>query len=83
MPGIQDMLKGVASKKGINYDEWTENLKHKNQWHVGESASTAPPGQGRGGRGREGGMPLLPHSALQSASKSLGALLLTSLTRND
>jgi len=34
MPGIQDMLKAVASNKGIDYDKWTENLKHSNQWHV-------------------------------------------------
>eukprot|EP00200_Dunaliella_tertiolecta_P002447 CAMPEP_0202342650 /NCGR_PEP_ID=MMETSP1126-20121109/3128_1 /ASSEMBLY_ACC=CAM_ASM_000457 /TAXON_ID=3047 /ORGANISM="Dunaliella tertiolecta, Strain CCMP1320" /LENGTH=340 /DNA_ID=CAMNT_0048933645 /DNA_START=86 /DNA_END=1108 /DNA_ORIENTATION=- len=34
MPGIQDMLKTVASNKGIDYEKWTENLKHGNQWHV-------------------------------------------------
>jgi len=34
MPGIQDMLKSVATSKSINYDEWVEGLKHKNQWHV-------------------------------------------------
>ena len=34
MPGIQDMLKAVASSKGIDYEKWTENLKHGNQWHV-------------------------------------------------
>ena len=34
MPGIQDMLKGVAQKKGLNYDEWLKGLKAKKQWHV-------------------------------------------------
>jgi len=34
MPGIQDMLKGVAEKKGINYDEWLKGLKKSKQWHV-------------------------------------------------
>ena len=34
MPGIQDMLKGVAEKKGLNYDEWLKGLKQKKQWHV-------------------------------------------------
>jgi ferredoxin--NADP+ reductase len=34
MPGIQDMLKGVAEKKGLNYDEWLKGLKAKKQWHV-------------------------------------------------
>jgi ferredoxin--NADP+ reductase len=34
MPGIQEMLERVAQSKGINYEEWTEKLKHKNQWHV-------------------------------------------------
>jgi len=34
MPGIQDMLKAVASSKGIDYEKWTEGLKHKNSWHV-------------------------------------------------
>merc|ERR1712232_117819 len=26
MPGIQDMLKEVASKKGLDYDEWLKGL---------------------------------------------------------
>jgi ferredoxin--NADP+ reductase len=34
MPGIQDMLKEVASKKGLDYDEWLKDLKAKKQWHV-------------------------------------------------
>jgi len=34
MPGIQDMLKGVAEKKGLDYDEWLKGLKAKKQWHV-------------------------------------------------
>jgi len=34
MPGIQDMLKGVAEKKGIDYDEWLKGLKKAKQWHV-------------------------------------------------
>lgn len=34
MPGITDMLERVAKSKGFNYEEWTEKLKHKNQWHV-------------------------------------------------
>ena len=34
MPGIQDMLKGVAESKGLNYDEWLKGLKKSKQWHV-------------------------------------------------
>jgi ferredoxin--NADP+ reductase len=34
MPGIQDMLKAVAAKKGLEYEEWLKGLKKKNQWHV-------------------------------------------------
>ena len=34
MPGIQDMLKGVAESKGIDYDEWLKGLKKSKQWHV-------------------------------------------------
>jgi ferredoxin--NADP+ reductase len=34
MPGIQDMLKGVAEKKGIDYDSWLKGLKKSKQWHV-------------------------------------------------
>ena len=34
MPGIQDMLKGVAAKKNIDYDEWLKGLKKNKQWHV-------------------------------------------------
>lgn len=34
MPGIQDMLKAVAEKKGLNYDDWLKGLKEKKQWHV-------------------------------------------------
>jgi len=34
MPGIQDMLSGVAEKKGLNYDEWLKGLKKAKQWHV-------------------------------------------------
>jgi len=34
MPGIQDMLKRVASSKGLDYDEFTKKLKKNGQWHV-------------------------------------------------
>uniref|UniRef100_A0A7S4AS74 ferredoxin--NADP(+) reductase n=1 Tax=Pseudo-nitzschia australis TaxID=44445 RepID=A0A7S4AS74_9STRA len=34
MPGIQDMLKGVAAKKEIDYDVWIKKLKKAKQWHV-------------------------------------------------
>eukprot|EP00529_Nitzschia_sp_RCC80_P020167 CAMPEP_0113453338 /NCGR_PEP_ID=MMETSP0014_2-20120614/7306_1 /TAXON_ID=2857 /ORGANISM="Nitzschia sp." /LENGTH=417 /DNA_ID=CAMNT_0000344729 /DNA_START=108 /DNA_END=1361 /DNA_ORIENTATION=- /assembly_acc=CAM_ASM_000159 len=34
MPGIQEMLQGVAKKKGLDYDEWLKGLKSKKQWHV-------------------------------------------------
>lgn len=34
MPGIQGMLKDVAEKKGLDYDEWLKGLKSKKQWHV-------------------------------------------------
>jgi len=34
MPGIQDMLKGVAASKGLDYDEWLKGLKKSKQWHV-------------------------------------------------
>jgi len=34
MPGIQSILKGVAEKKDVNYDEWLKGLKKAKQWHV-------------------------------------------------
>ena len=34
MPGIQEMLQGVAEKKGLDYDEWSKKLKSNKQWHV-------------------------------------------------
>jgi hypothetical protein len=34
MPGIQDMLKQVAKRKGLDYEEWLKGLKEKKQWHV-------------------------------------------------
>jgi ferredoxin--NADP+ reductase len=34
MPGITDMLKGVAEKKDLDYDVWLKGLKGKKQWHV-------------------------------------------------
>jgi ferredoxin--NADP+ reductase len=34
MPGIQDMLKAVAEKKGLDYEEWLKGLKKAKQWHV-------------------------------------------------
>jgi len=34
MPGIQDMLKGVAEKKDVDYDAWLKGLKKSKQWHV-------------------------------------------------
>ena len=34
MPGIVEMLEQVCKSKGLSYEEWSEKLKHKNQWHV-------------------------------------------------
>jgi len=34
MPGILDMLKGVAEAKGMNWDEKLDQLKKAGQWHV-------------------------------------------------
>jgi len=34
MPGIQDMLKAVCAKKGMNYDDFIAGLKKAGQWHV-------------------------------------------------
>ncbi len=34
MPPIQDVLKSIAKKKGLDYDEWLKGLKAKKQWHV-------------------------------------------------
>ena len=34
MPGIQDMLKGVCDKKGLDYDEYIKGLKKAGQWRV-------------------------------------------------
>merc|ERR1712113_518264 len=34
MPGINEMLEGVAKKKGIDYGEWFAGLKKNKQWHV-------------------------------------------------
>lgn len=34
MPGIQDMLEGVAKKKGVDYEEWLKGLKTNHQWRV-------------------------------------------------
>lgn len=34
MPGILEMLERVAKSKGLEYSEWFEALKHKNQVHV-------------------------------------------------
>jgi len=34
MPGIQEMLKGVAEAKGVDYDAWLKGLKKSKQWHV-------------------------------------------------
>ena len=34
MPGIEDMLKGVCTEKGLDYAEWIGGLKEKGQWHV-------------------------------------------------
>ena len=34
MPGIQDMLKSVCDKKGLDYDEYIKDLKKKGQWRV-------------------------------------------------
>lgn len=38
MPGILDMLQRVCKDKGLNFDEFVEGLKHKNQWHVSVTA---------------------------------------------
>lgn len=34
MPGINEMLERVCKEKGLNYEEFTEGLKHENRWHV-------------------------------------------------
>merc|ERR1719440_394943 len=34
MPGIQDMLKRVAEKKSLDYEEFIKKLKKNGQWHV-------------------------------------------------
>mmetsp|Transcript_1972 Transcript_1972/g.2756 ORF Transcript_1972/g.2756 Transcript_1972/m.2756 type:complete len:342 (+) Transcript_1972:52-1077(+) len=34
MPGIEDMLEGVAADKGLDYKEWSKGLKKNKQWHV-------------------------------------------------
>ena len=34
MPGIQDMLKSVCDKKGLDYDEYIKGLKKAGQWRV-------------------------------------------------
>ena len=34
MPGILEMLENVCKEKGLNFEEWIEGLKHKEQWHV-------------------------------------------------
>jgi ferredoxin--NADP+ reductase len=34
MPGIQDMLKGVCEKKGLDFDEYIAGLKKGGQWRV-------------------------------------------------
>lgn len=34
MPGILETLERVAKGKGLNWEEFFEGLKHKNQWHV-------------------------------------------------
>eukprot|EP00854_Cymbomonas_tetramitiformis_P017586 gene17586-20939_t len=34
MPGIEEMLKNVCAEKGLEYKEWLEGLKSKEQWHV-------------------------------------------------
>ena len=34
MPGILSMLEGVATEKGLAFDEWLKGLKAKKQWHV-------------------------------------------------
>jgi len=34
MPGINEMLEGVAAKKDIDFDVWSKKLKKNKQWHV-------------------------------------------------
>merc|ERR1711871_205600 len=34
MPGITEMLEGVAEKKGLSWEEKAKELKAKGQWHV-------------------------------------------------
>lgn len=40
MPGILEMLEGVCKQKGINFEEWSEKLKHSGQWCVVEQGSS-------------------------------------------
>ncbi len=35
MPGILEMLENVCKEKGLNFEEWLENLKHKARARVG------------------------------------------------
>merc|ERR1719343_1759101 len=34
MPGIEEMLQGVAESKGLVYKDWIKGLKKNKQWHV-------------------------------------------------
>ena len=34
MPGITEMLEGVAKSKDIEFAEWLDGLKKAGQWHV-------------------------------------------------
>lgn len=73
MPGILDMLKRVSEQKGRNFDEFVENLKHKNQWHV---SSTAGPG----GRAAAGNL-CLQHSAVAPVMHAVASSTLLPTTR--
>lgn len=42
MPGVLDMLKNVATAKGLDFEKFVEDLKHKNQWHVSIISNTCP-----------------------------------------
>ena len=54
MPGILEMLENVAKEKGLNFEEWLENLKHKGQWHVEARAAAAAPSAPRRSHTRAG-----------------------------
>lgn len=34
MPGITEMLEKVANQKSLKFEDWLNNLKENNQFHV-------------------------------------------------